>query len=195
MMDPPHTPPILPLTTALLQRARGGDADALDQLARAVWPDLRRWALLELGDPASADDACQEALVRLLRHVARLDADRPLEGWLRTVVRSCCRDLRRRQRRAAAPPEAIHPDRRVDLERRVDLNRTARAAVHAFEALTPRQRQALDLVDRQGLSSAEAARVLGVADATVRALLHQGRRALRSSLLDPAEIRSLLRDA
>ena len=42
-------------------------------------PRVRRWTLLELGDADRADDAAQEALVRLLRHVRRLEADRSLD--------------------------------------------------------------------------------------------------------------------
>ena len=180
-----------PDTRALLRRAADGDDQALDELARAVWPDIRRWALLELGDAASADDASQETLVRLLRNVRALDAERPIEGWLRTVVRNCCRDLRRREGRAARPV-APEPEAN-DLDRAVDLRRGARAAIDAYGELTPRQREVWDLIDRQGLPSAEVADTLGIADGTVRALLHQARRALREALIEHPEIRSLLR--
>jgi RNA polymerase sigma-70 factor (ECF subfamily) len=141
-----------PSTHALLARAAAGDDQAFDQLARAVWPDIRRWALLELGDAAAADDASQETLLRLLRSVGTLDAERPIEGWLRTVVRNCCRDLRRREGRAARP--APEPEAGGDLERAFDLRRGAQAAIDAYQALTPRQREVWDLVDRQGLASA-----------------------------------------
>lgn len=190
MTDDP--PPTNPDTRRLLARAAAGDDRALDQLARAVWPDIRRWALLELGDAASADDASQETLVRLLRNVRSLDVERPIEGWLRTVVRNCCRDLRRREGRAGRVT-APEPQVGCDLDRAVDLRRGAQAAIDAYVALTPRQREVWDLVDRQGTPSAEVAATLGIADGTVRALLHQARRALRGSLTEQPEIRSLLR--
>ncbi len=179
-------------TSELLRLAQAGDRGALEQLARVLWPRVRRWALLETGDAAAADDACQEALVKLVRSVKVLRADQPVEGWMRTVVRNCCRDARRKAQRAPRPPAVrIATD---DLERAIDLVRGARSAVDAFRHLSVRQREALDLVDRLGLTPKEAAQELGVAPGTVRALLHQGRRALRESLLDDPEIASLVRD-
>jgi len=166
----------------LFVRARRGDRDALQDLARSWWPRIKRWALIEVGDDALADDACQETLIRLVRNIATLDPSRPLGGWLRTVVRNCCRDATRGERRhqQAAP----RPSNVVDLERALDIRRGAERMVRAFATLTPRQREALDWVDRQGLSPTEAASLMEAAPATVRALLHQGRRTLRTALLD-----------
>ena len=84
----------------LLRRATQGDAGALEAVARAWYGRMRRWALLEVGDRALAEDAVQEALVRLIRHIHRYDPDRPFGPWLRTVVRNCCAH----RRRAAATP-------------------------------------------------------------------------------------------
>ena len=162
--------------------ARGGDREALQHLARFWWPRLKRWALLELGDPTLADDACQEALVRLTREVVNLDDSRPLGAWLRTVVRNCCRNVGRSERRHQQG--SPRTGKVVDLERELDLRRGANRMLHAFAQLTPRQREALDWVDRQGLTPTEAAARMDSAPGTVRALLHQGRSALRAHLLD-----------
>ncbi len=121
------------------------------------------------------------------------DAARPIEGWLRVVVRNWCRDHRRREGRAARlpTPEEAAPG---DPERALDLSRGARSVAEAFGALTPRQRQAWDLIDRQGLPTADAAAELGVTPSTVRVLVHQARRALRASLKDGEALKSWLRE-
>ena len=175
MTHPPSQP-------EFLVRAQSGDRDALQELARSWWPRIKRWALLELGDEALADDACQETLVRLMRDAPTLDPARPLGGWLRTVVRNCCRDVRRKERKflQGAPP----PGNVIDLERQLDLRRGAGRMMRAFVQLTPRQREAIDLVDRQGLAPSEAAKQMESAPGTIRALLHKGRRVLRSALRD-----------
>ena len=167
----------------LYVQARRGDRGALQELAREWWPQIKRWALIELGDHALADDACQETLVRLVQHIEALDETRPLGGWLRTVLRNCCRDAARRERRHQKKVVSVR-EAGGDLERAVDLRRGAKRMLAAFATLTPRQREALDWVDRQGLSPTEAALEMNAAPGTVRVLLHQGRRALRASLID-----------
>jgi RNA polymerase sigma-70 factor (ECF subfamily) len=175
----------------LHQRVRAGDGDALTQLVTAWWSQLKRWALWETGDVHTADDACQEAWLRLSRSATSLDPDRNVAGWLRTIVRSACRDLAARERRTL---RLVDDDRGAphDPDRELDVQRGAKQMVAAFAALTPRQREALDLVDRCGMSPIEAAEQMGVSHATIRALLHQGRHALRSHLLG-SELHDLVR--
>ena len=169
---------------ALAQSALHGDTAAMDALARRWLPAMRGWALADLGDPVLADDAVQNALLRLMDKLSQYDAGRPFRPWLRTLVRSACADTRRgrsRHDRRSAP----ETDRPVSYDpgREIDLDRAARAALDALCALSPRQREVWILCHRQGLTPTEAAADLGVAPGTARALLHQGRRALRRALL------------
>ena len=89
---------------ALLAAARRGDRQALRTVAEQCWPLMRRWAYLELSHRQEAEDACQDALVRLMRFIGRYDPEQPFLPWLRTLVRNCCRD-RRRQRPVVLPFE------------------------------------------------------------------------------------------
>lgn len=172
------------------RRARAGDRPALDALCAEVWPRLRRWALLETGEVALAEDAAQDSLVRLIRHLPQWSPERPFGPWLRAVVRNASRDARTRRgevrsadREVTAGPDG--PDRRLDLRRAADR------ALAAFARCTPRQREVLDLCDLRGHTPAEAAERLGIAQGTARALLHQGRSVLRAELVGD-EVRALL---
>ena len=163
----------------LLRRAAAGDRAAMDALARAWWPRMRRWAFLEAADGAAAEDACQEALVRLIRHLHRYDPARGRFGpWLRTVVRNAARD----QRRGAVLPFVERGGAAPRLGQRLDLRRSAEAALAALRALTPRQRHLIDLCDWQGMDVAEAAEILGITPGTVRVHLHDARQRLRALL-------------
>lgn len=184
----------------LIVAAQSGERQAVDLLARRWWPSVRRWALLELGQRALAEDASQEALVRLVRFVHQCDPERPFSSWLRQIVRNACRDQRQR---VAGRREAPWTDRGSLVDRQaagrdrdIDLERCAKKALEGFSRLSPRQRQVVDLVDLQGKTAVQAAAELGIAAGTARALLHQGRRALRVRLAayGPSVI-SLLRDA
>lgn len=173
---------IAPTQHELLVAAVAGDRRALEAVARAWWPEIRRWCLLELGDPVLAEDACQEALVRLVRFIGQWDAHRPFQPWLRQIARNACRDLRARQGRREMELLTEVPDPRDD-ERTLDLHRSSRDVLRAFGELTPRQREVVDLCDRQHLTSAEAGAELGIEASTVRVLLRTARRLLRQHLL------------
>ncbi len=98
------------------------------------------------------------------------------------MVRNCCRDQAKRERRFARGVPELRIGR--DLEQDLDIRRGADEVVRALAVLSPRQREALDLVDRRGLTPTEASTQMGAAPGTVRALLFQGRRLLRTTLLD-----------
>lgn len=159
-------------------------APPIAELLSAWWSHVRRWALWETGDPALADDVVQDAWLRVDRSIRRLDPEGNVGGWLRVLVRNVARD-----HLAAAAwrrPDPHEPDRDPgpDLERDVDLRRGADRMLAAFATLTPRQREALDWVDRCGLTPQEAAEKMCTSHATVRVLLHQGRHALRAHLTE-----------
>lgn len=159
---------------------------------------MRRWALLTCGDPVLAEDAVQEALVRLCRHISRFDADRPFEPWLRTLVRNCCRDeLTRRGRRSEreAPMTGHEPAAPIDPNRQLDLERAASDVLARFGTLTERQRELVELVDVQGRTPSEVADLLGLSGGAVRNQLHTARRRLREALAHRGDIVPLLREA
>ncbi len=179
----------------LLARALEGDRDALGALTRPHWPSMRRVAYAELGDRALAEDACQDALMRVVRFIGRYDPARPFGAWLRTLVRNAAREVRTRRRRRAQREQAVPLPRGGDPERRLDLRRQASAISDASSALPPRQRQLVELVDHQGLSPSEAAAELGIAPGSARSQLFDARRALRRRLLHASdEILDLLRE-
>lgn len=173
----------------LVELAQAGDSDALETLARRWWPALRRWAWLELGDAALAEDACQEALLRMVRFIDKCDPARPLEGWLRTILRNCARDQHRMRGTVIALPE---PSRQASMDRGLDLKRAAARARAAVRDLSPRQREVIDLCENRGLTPTQAAAEMQIAPSTARALLSQARTALRGRI---ADLRDLLGDS
>ncbi len=93
-------------TLELLQRARGGDRDALDGLFSRLLPSLRRWAhgRLRRGarDGADTADLVQQAMVGALRHLDHFEPKRrdALRAYLRKAIRNRVVDeVRRSDRR------------------------------------------------------------------------------------------------
>lgn len=168
-------------TQSLAAQAAAGDRQALEALCEAIWPDVRRLCLVQLGEVALAEDATQESLVAVVRHIHRYDSGRPFGPWLRTLVRNQCRTAVRKLPRPVPEQGPRTPPGPPD--RAMDLDRAARTALEAFATLTPRQREVIDLCDCRGLAPSEAADQLDIARGTARALLHQARTALRTRLL------------
>jgi RNA polymerase sigma factor (sigma-70 family) len=187
--------------TALLARAVRGDRAALRAVVDAWFPQIRRWALLACGEPVAAEDAVQESLVCLLRSIHTYDPARPFAPWLKVLVFNTARRDHARGRR-----EELHEQAALGQEgeglapapgRGMDLARASQRVREAFAHLSPRQREILDLVDLQGETPAEVARLLGLTAGAVRGQLFQARRAVRSVLTDAERdaILPLLREA
>ncbi|MDQ3557171.1 MAG: sigma-70 family RNA polymerase sigma factor [Gemmatimonadota bacterium] len=142
---------------------------SFDALFNEMYPPLHRYLLRLTGDADAADDAAQEAFVRLAR--AEIP-EQGAKGWLFTVatnlVRDGARSSKRRERLLAATPFAPArpslPDE--DLER-AETIRTVRAAL---QLLAPRDRQLL-LMREEGFRYDEIARAVGVAPGSVGTLV------------------------
>lgn len=167
----------------LLAAHVAGDPGAFAQLVVRHRDRLWALALRTTGDREDASDALQDALVSAFRAAGGYRGDAAVTTWLHRIVVNACLDrLRRRRRHPTVPlPEAEPADSHDDhaaTEVRLDVQA-------ALAALPEHQRVALSLVDMQGLSVAEAARVLDVAEGTVKSRCARGRAAL-AVVLRPA---------
>jgi RNA polymerase sigma-70 factor (ECF subfamily) len=122
----------------LLERAKGGDADALDRLLRRYLPPLRKWASGRLPrwarDLADTQDLVQDTVLQALKHLRHFHPrhDGALQAYLRQAVMNRIRDeLRRFHRRPVSTelPENM-PDAAVSpLEEAI-----GREAIERYEA-------------------------------------------------------------
>jgi RNA polymerase sigma factor (sigma-70 family) len=162
---------------ALIEAARGGDADALVSLLSAAQPDVRRYAARNCR-AADIDDAVQETLLLLYRRVGTLRAVTSFSAWLFAVARrACLRLLRMSAGMADSSAEAearlahVRPE---DL--RIDLSR-------AIQSLPDHYREVILLRDIEELSIDEIAGVLGLSRESVKARIHRARIMIREYLI------------
>jgi RNA polymerase sigma factor (sigma-70 family) len=163
------------MTTRGPRMAQGTTGDFGDWVAPHL-PAMTRYAARLVG-PDDRDDVVQDALERAWRRWATFDEarGRPL-AWLLAIVHD--RGRRHRTRRRA--PLLVEAVEAVDAPRDLDLER-------AVAGLPPRQRQAVDLHYFVGLDVVTVAAVMGCAEGTVKATLHQARSRLRDVMGDDDE--------
>jgi RNA polymerase sigma-70 factor, ECF subfamily len=165
-----------PTDAQLVAAHVAGDPDAFGMLVRRHADRLWAVALRTLGDREEAADALQDALLSAYRRAATFRGESAVTTWLHRVVVNACLD---RVRRRAARPVSPLPVREIadarDDHAATDTRLDVRAAL---DTLPEHQRTALVLVDLHGMSVAEAAAVLDVAEGTVKSRCARGRAAL-----------------
>lgn len=129
-----------------------------------------------LGPAGEAEDLVQETFVRAWRGIHRFRREAELGTWIYRILLNACRDrFRRRARQLASAPERTPPsDPAVAAQRRELVDRV----FLAVGQLPPRQREALLLRTKAGLSYAEIASVMGVRTGSVKSHLVAARRTL-----------------
>jgi len=172
----------------LVAQTRSGDLDAFARLVQALQPRVHRWALAFAADADEADDITQEVFVVALRQMGQYRGHGAFAVWIYRITRRTAGHLRRtrmRRARLAEGPKAL-PERVVyetDPGGRVDRERLAALVRRHWQELPERQRVVIDIVDLQGHSPGDAATMLELNPATLRANLFKARQAMRRRLL------------
>jgi RNA polymerase sigma-70 factor, ECF subfamily len=157
-----------------------GDRDAFGIVVRRHQQRLWAVALRTLGDREEAADALQDALISAFKGARSYRGDAAVTTWLhRIVVNACIDRTRRRAVRPSVPIEGHDPAQRGDdhsaTEARLDVQ-------SALSRLPAAQRLAVVLVDIEDLPVAEVAKLLDVAEGTVKSRCARARMALAAML-------------
>jgi RNA polymerase sigma-70 factor (ECF subfamily) len=173
---------------ALVHAAQAGERSALDALLRRHHDRILSLCRRLTGNEADALDACQEALIAIVRGLPRFDGRSAFTTWsYRVATNACLDELRRRGRR----PALGLPDDHDRLARGASAPATGievlpdRLAVDSALAQLPEEfRVAVVLRDLCDLEYADIAGALGVPAGTVRSRIARGRSLLAGLLAD-----------
>jgi RNA polymerase sigma-70 factor (ECF subfamily) len=168
------------------------ERDGLAERFEAQRPQLRAVAYRMLGSPGEADDAVQEAWLRLSGVVAG-EVDN-LAGWLRTVVTRICLDmLRSRASRREDPFGQQEPDQVAELARGTQPEEEAlladsvsRALLVVLDTLGPAERIAFVLHDMFAVPFDQIAQLVDRTPVATKKLASRARHKVRGSPVVPA---------
>jgi len=167
----------------LMQQVAEGNHTAFRRLARELSPSLHAVAWRMLGQSGHAEDALQEALLKLWQTAPQWRGDAKVSTWAYRITVNACQDIWRRQRKPTVPLEDIEEPA---------MNPTAPAQVHtrqrrailgnALKGLPENQRTAIILTYMHDLPQVEVATILRLSTRAVEGLLHRARAHLRTRL-------------
>jgi RNA polymerase sigma-70 factor (ECF subfamily) len=172
-----------PADRQLVARLREGDAAALRSVYARFSDPVFGFLLRLTGRRDVAEDLHQETWLSVSRHAQRLAEDTDLAAWIFTIARNKARSWRRWAAldftrlgvdlfETDAPSEAPAPD----------AGDETAALEAALMALPSAHREVLLLVGVEGLSSQQAAEVLGIQPEALRQRLSRARAALAERL-------------
>ena len=170
---------------ALATRAAAGDTEAINELLALIEPRVMRLCSRMLPCKQDAEEACQDALLRVATKIDTFRGGSKFTTWLYTVAgnsaRSTYRSLKRRSVEQPVDEMPTHADPRttsVIAGSRIDLLE----ALETMEASRPELVEPLVLRDIAQLEYADIARQLDQPLGTVKSRIHHARQYLRPLL-------------
>jgi RNA polymerase sigma-70 factor (ECF subfamily) len=177
----------------LIAQAQSGDRLAFDALVRIHADRLYAVVLPLSAGPHEAEEVTQEAFFRAWRAIGRFDGRSQLFTWLyRIGVNEAKRRAQRGERTLRTVSLEESPSEPPDLsgapEPGAERGALRDALERAVRALPLDYRAPLVLRDIEGLSTQDAAEILGVSEAALKSRLHRARVAVRDALRDEGEL-------
>jgi RNA polymerase sigma-70 factor, ECF subfamily len=176
----------------LLDRARAGDAAALEALLAAVQPQLYRFSLKMCRHTEDAEDILQESMVTLARSFRDFRGESSLSTWLFTITRSLCIKKRRKSKFAPKREESLEELTGQDQQGLQASSPNPHSVAESaqlwrqvqvgIQQIDPPHREVLLLRDIEGLTAKEVAEVVGISVSAVKSRLHRARAELRNNL-------------
>lgn len=170
----------------LVEAARDGDHSAFARLTEPCLKSLRRMLWRITGDRDRADDALQEAMTRGWLNISRFEGRSRFCTWLTRIgINEAYNAIR------SSRPQTLELDDRVGEripawgsapDERFESREFLAAVDTALAKLPADYRSAVVLRDVEGLSTAEAADLLGIGERALKSRVHRGRMALRAAL-------------
>lgn len=169
------------------------DEDAFERIVSDYTPPAAALAHQMLRDPASAEDAVQEAFVRVIRNRRQYISSRPFSHWFYAILRNICIDVLRKQKREKDAVQHLKTEvRRQKTENRSQIS-DFRPLTSDFCRLTsdlcPKERAVLELRVVHSMTFGEIAVALDISVEAAKKRAQRGLRKLRKQIEQSQQVR------
>jgi RNA polymerase sigma-70 factor (ECF subfamily) len=181
----------------LVERCRGGDPEAFEELYRRHASRVYNIACRFTGSQVEGEDLLQEVFVQVFRKLGSFKGDAAVGTWLYRLATNLCLDhVRSREGRSRQVTDQFDEEVHVRVARdprplraeRIDLER-------AIARLPLGYRAAFVLHDVEGFDHHEVAAMLGIAEGTSKSQVHKARLRLREYLSGAPREAAAVREA
>ncbi len=166
----------------LLAAAQRGDANAYRRFLEEILPFTRNVARRKCRSEALVEDIVQDTLLTVHRVRHTYQPGQPVKPWLATIVVRRAIDANRRQgrieRRETWNPEAYETFSDT-VTNHGEASDSSEAVARMMATLTPRQKEAIELVKLKEMTMAEAAAASGQSAGSIKVNVHRALRRLR----------------
>ena len=166
--------------SALAGKAATGGLAAFEELLERYEGPIFRACLRILGNTEDARDAAQEVFMKLHRNLRSFSAEREFSPWLYQIAVNECRDRLRKRREFVPLDDLPLADHSAGPERDASDSERRRILKDGLTRLPEAERAAIVLREIEGLSTAEAAAILGNTEQTVRSQISKGTARLKA---------------
>lgn len=169
---------VLDEEVAVLRAAIAGDAGACDQLVRLHHRRVYGFLYQMTRQREDAEDITQQTFIKALRHLHRVDPERPVIHWLLTIARRTALNHFRDGPRWAELPEDTASDAASPARNAEARDGVQNVWERARRILSPREFEVMWLRFAEELSTAETARVMELTQIHVKVIVHRARQQL-----------------
>lgn len=165
-----------PTDAELAEGCKRGNLRAFERLYQLHSGRMKSLAFHLLGSRADAEDAVQEAFLKVYRAVRGFEGQSSLSTWVYRILINCCYDAMRKQQRRAEKPVNRELSGETKLPLKIALER-------ALAQLNERQRIVFLMFEVEGLKHSEIAGILEAPEGTCRSWLFEAKRELKRLLM------------
>lgn len=186
----------------LVEQSRKGDVDAFEELIRDYKKTAYNIALRVLRNVEDAEDASQEALIKVYKSIQNFNMQSSFKSWMYRIVVNTCIDFKRKKN-----INAVSIDENIDLGGNRDIqieiaddtnnpdvliekNFNSKLINDAVGRLDEDFKTIIVLRDIQGFSYGEISEILSCNLGTVKSRLNRARRSLKEILEKEMNIQS-----
>lgn len=186
--------------STLVEKIKKGDTEAFSKLASAYEKKALNFAYRMLRDSADAEDATQEAFLRVFDKIHTFHGNSSFSTWFYTILNNICLDMLRKKNRQAETV-SISQNSNDDEYYELQIQDTAKGPYEQFQKKTAQQllesaltqlsnehRAVIVMRDINDFEYEEIAKILNISLGTVKSRISRARLALRKILEENKEL-------
>lgn len=179
----------------LVEAVLEGDHSSFEVLLKPYRQGLLNMAYRMTGDLEEAKEICQEALIRIYRHLKTFKTGKSFKSWVYRITINATYDFlrARKKQKEIIGSQSISLDHTSrGPEGRLLDKEIKKKIEHILQALSPKEKLIFILRDDRGFNIGETAKILGCSSSSVRTHLSRARRKIRDKFREIYENREVI---